>query len=240
MSEILFLAWLWEIQKTMPGSSAKGKLQILEWRKELPKLKRVLDIGPGWGTYAKLIKQKGEIWDAVEIFEPYVEKYKLRKLYDNVFIEDALKFIPQDRYNLIILGDVLEHVAETDGEKLLKTMLVNTDFLLVSLPLDLETKADQENEHEHWHNIHEKHLARWSNLNFLEVVSDAGSEIIGLKKFQELAVYLIAGGKQNYLSEHISSLDFAKHGGMLKEYRLNIRTHVSGLIPKSIRKIIKK
>lgn len=221
----------------MPGSSARGKLQILEWRKELPRFRSVLDVGPGWGTYAKLLKRKGEIWEAVEVYEPYIEQYKLRTLYDRVFVGNILTFEPDKRYDLVILGDVLEHVSDEDGVKLLKKVLSYTNYCLVSLPLDAETHADQDNEHERWHNIHEKHLAHWSNKSLMATVALLGGEIIGLKKFQELGVYLIGN---SHLNEKITSWDYLKHSGLWKERKLNFRTHLSGLIPKSVKKIIKK
>ena len=69
----------------------------------------ILDVGPGCGTYSKLLKDVFYNMDAVEIFEPYIEKYKLNELYNNVWNENILTF-DFDYYNIILMGDVLEHI----------------------------------------------------------------------------------------------------------------------------------
>lgn len=73
---------------------------------------KILDIGAGIGTYSDLLKEHGyNNIDAVEAFEPYVSQYRLSKKYNNVFIGDVTKLpIDFSSYDLIILGDVLEHI----------------------------------------------------------------------------------------------------------------------------------
>ena len=56
----------------------------------VPTSKRILDVGPGVGTYSDLLCPFDYRMDAVEIFEPYVTKYKLREKYDNVYINSIV------------------------------------------------------------------------------------------------------------------------------------------------------
>ena len=65
----------------MPFSSERGKDIIKRMVGRVPHAK-MLDVGCGCGTYA-LMFDDAEI-TGVEIWEPYIEKYKLRTLYDDV------------------------------------------------------------------------------------------------------------------------------------------------------------
>jgi len=82
---------------------------------------KILDVGAGSGTYSNMLKPLGyENLDAVEVFEDYVENYGLRNIYNNVFIGDVTKLeIDFSSYDLIILGDVLEHISLNDAQDLL-------------------------------------------------------------------------------------------------------------------------
>lgn len=77
--------------------------------------------------------------DAVEIFEPYVDKYKLRKKYDNVYINSIVVFDIKD-YDFIILGDVLEHLPENYAKELINDIvnLVKNVWLLYHMKWNKE------------------------------------------------------------------------------------------------------
>jgi predicted SAM-dependent methyltransferase len=196
----------------MPGSSPKGKIAILDIKKELPKVKKILDIGPGWGTYSKLLRKPNEEWDAVEVFEPYIRKFKLHKYYDNIYNVNIVDFKSTKKYDLVILGDVLEHLTLEQSLKTLKNIFSFSKYCLFSLPLDDETGVDLENSHDYWNNIHEKHLSAWSNSQFLNVISSLGGEVISLKKYKELGIYLVSCREEdNYINEYVSIFDKLKH-----------------------------
>jgi 2-polyprenyl-3-methyl-5-hydroxy-6-metoxy-1,4-benzoquinol methylase len=56
----------------MPFSSNSGK----EYIKSLNLIgKTILDIGCGTGTYRDMFPKLGQHWTAIEIWQPYVEKY---------------------------------------------------------------------------------------------------------------------------------------------------------------------
>ena len=102
----------------MPMSSTEGKAWI---RERVARLAAsgpltVLDVGPGVGTYAKLLAglPLASI-TGLEVWEPYVATYRLRELYDEIVIGDV-RGTPLPEVDVIVLGDVLEHM--TRGEAL--------------------------------------------------------------------------------------------------------------------------
>jgi len=81
--------------------------------------RRIIDVGAGCGTYAALLRPMfGGFIDAIEIHKPYIKKFGLKALYDNIFLTDARTFDYRE-YDYVIMGDILEHLTETDARKLL-------------------------------------------------------------------------------------------------------------------------
>ena len=103
----------------MPFSSENGKAYI---RNIVGRVKhdRMLDIGCGSGTYAKMFPEAR--WTGVEVWEPYIEEFKLNDLYEEVILSDvrALRIATLGRFDVAILGDVLEHMEKSDAQDLLE------------------------------------------------------------------------------------------------------------------------
>ena len=119
----------------MPYSFEFFKNDVTNWVKDnIPTHKRVLDVGPGVGTYSNLLRESGYHIDAVEIYEPYIAKYDLLEKYDNVYVEDILNFSIKD-YDFIILGDVLEHIPEKEAVDLIEKIIDLGKECLVAVPL---------------------------------------------------------------------------------------------------------
>jgi SAM-dependent methyltransferase len=88
----------------------------------------VLDIGPGAGKYGKMIqglRSRGvdiPHLAAIEIDASYVEQFELNGIYDVVQVGDATSLPdigPDACWDLVILGDVLEHFRKSRGVVLL-------------------------------------------------------------------------------------------------------------------------
>lgn len=134
----------------MPYSFTYFKDEVKEWFiNNVPTSKRILDVGPGIGTYSDLLRSSGYRIDAVEIYEPYVDKYGLREKYDNVYIGSIVTFDISD-YDFIILGDVLEHLPENYAKELIADIVNSGKECLVAVPYEME-------QGEHEGNIHETH-----------------------------------------------------------------------------------
>ena len=126
----------------MPYSLKGGKEQTAAWfRENAGSINRVLDIGPGSGTYARLIKQHGLAqtahWTGVEIWKPYIERYQLDQLYDRILNQDArtLNWQQLGNFDVTIAGDVLEHMTKSEAEALVNNILQHSRTLIVSIPI---------------------------------------------------------------------------------------------------------
>lgn len=112
----------------------------------------VVDIGCGDGTYSRLMRRNAQFWTGIEVWGPYVEEFKLRELYDQVIVSDA-RFIDPGMFaaDVVILGDVLEHMNEYEGMCLLSDILkANSTFngltVIICVPmLHLEQDAVNDN-----------------------------------------------------------------------------------------------
>lgn len=118
----------------MPFSSGNGKDHIRRIINRL-KPKTGLDIGCGSGTYADMFPNIE--WTGVEIWEPYVEKYDLRRKYKMLYVEDARTLTLTAPYDVVVLGDVLEHMTVEEARTLFDKMYGNgfADTVIVSIPL---------------------------------------------------------------------------------------------------------
>lgn len=126
----------------MPGSSHLGKDWTLSWiQKNQNTIKRVLDVGVGGGTYRWMTKNKGLLvdadWTGVEVWYPYIEKFKLEEQYDSIINEDA-RFLDYDsigKFDLAIFGDVLEHMTKEDAISAIEKALENCTRVIISIPI---------------------------------------------------------------------------------------------------------
>lgn len=96
---------------------------------------KILDVGAGSGTYAKLLPESR--MDCIEIFEPYINRYGLKLLYNKVFVGNILEF-PIDDYDLLILGDVLEHLLIEDAITLLSKIRSKKIKAIINVPFGYE------------------------------------------------------------------------------------------------------
>lgn len=134
----------------MPYSFTYFKEEVKQWFLDnVPTSKRILDVGPGMGTYSDLLRSFDYRIDAVEIFEPYIHKYNLKEKYDNVYLGSIVTFDIKD-YDFIILGDVLEHLPENYAKELINDIVNSGKECLVAVPYEME-------QGEHDGNVHETH-----------------------------------------------------------------------------------
>lgn len=117
---------------------------------------RVLDVGAGAGVWADTLQHKVAVIDAVEIFEPYIERFGLESKYNHIYRGDFRKLpVRPQYYDYIILGDVLEHFEYEDAmvvwEKA-RHVVGSEGRVLLSSPIIDFPQGEEEG------NIHEAHL----------------------------------------------------------------------------------
>ena len=130
----------------------------------------ILDVGCGFGVWGFLCREyldvmngriRPEQWqtriDGIELFEPYIMDHQ-RFLYDSIRIADirtAVKDLPE--YDVIIAGDVIEHLDKEEGEAVLDALYARARLaLLVNLPLGPGWEHPETND-----NPGELHRSEW-------------------------------------------------------------------------------
>jgi len=137
----------------MPGSWPYLRSDITKYlTSNFPSTSKILDIGAGEGTYYDLLKHHFNDFDGIEIFEPYIEKYDLKNKYNNLYLGNIVDFeFPDFDYDIIIMGDTLEHLSETDARTVINKYINRVNEFIAIVPLNLP-------QDEVFGNIYEKHL----------------------------------------------------------------------------------
>ena len=151
-----------------------------------PKL--ILDIGVGAGKYGKLVKSVAPECKlyGIEVWQPYVEEFNLLSIYDSIFVEDAREFDLSTNtvYDVIFLGDILEHMNELDAISLWEKSLKSSRYVLMSIPTIHYPQG-----HEHGNPYEEHVVDNWSH----ELVIQKFKKIIDYKNFDITSSYLARG-----------------------------------------------
>jgi hypothetical protein len=180
----------------VPHSSHLSLTMVMEHVSRLHPT-RVLDIGAGYGKWGYLVREaldfipgrlQPSTWqveiDGLEIFptgSPLAEW-----VYDRMLVGNALDMLGTLReYDLVILGDVIEHFTKADGLRLLRTLLEQNRNVIVVTPMDFFEQNAEEN-------AHEQHLSLWSQDDFAEWPHDY--EVVG----GSIIVALLAGKGATY------------------------------------------
>ena len=100
----------------MGTSHPESRVWILQnIRKNKPRT--ILDVGAGSGTYSRMLKSSGytraEV-DAVEVWKPYIDEFKLHDKYRTVY-EIDVRNVENFDYDLVIFGDILEHMTKEEA-----------------------------------------------------------------------------------------------------------------------------
>ena len=163
----------------MPYSSESGKKYVRYLMGKIEQ-KKVLDVGCGAGTYAKMFPDRD--WTGIEIWEPYVEKYNLRDLYKNLIVEDARKvdYGNIGTFDVAIAGDVLEHMELDEARDVVHKLREISDTVIVSIPIGHYPQG------EYAGNPYEKHVVDdWTNDRILKVFGSPTWSVID----NEIGIY---------------------------------------------------
>lgn len=139
---------------------------------------RTLDVGIGsMGRWALLVREFVDVWrgnvlsedwqctiDGIEAFPDQLGEHHYQ-LYDHIYKGDALKLIDQmDYYDLIILGDILEHFPSEQAKPMLLKCLDRSRTVMVNTPLG---DLDDWPQDSLYGNKYEQHQSVWQLDDFL-------------------------------------------------------------------------
>lgn len=129
----------------MGGSYSFYKDDVAKYlKKKFNQDSTILDVGAGCGTYYEYLHDYFKNIDAVEIFRPNIEMYDLNSKYRKVYFND-IKGLEYDFYDIIIFGDVLEHLEVKEAQEVLKYALNRCNEVIVAVPYMYEQDAIKDN-----------------------------------------------------------------------------------------------
>jgi SAM-dependent methyltransferase len=153
----------------MPTSNLALWPDILSVINQVPH-RRVLDVGPGRGKAAVLLREyldeAPKVIDAVEKWAPYVDQFQLARLYDRVWVGDvtgdvwtrgrsnfrAADLLPG--YDLVLMGDVIEHIELEPAFELLARI---PGRVVICTPVEWF-----DNDPTGIHPVTEQHVSHWT------------------------------------------------------------------------------
>ena len=110
-----------------------GKIEVLHWiRRNFYEGQTCLDVGACDGKWSDLLGGYLKI-DACEIFSPNIWAHHLKEKYRRVFNLD-INEMEYKHYDLIIIGDVIEHMSVENAQKALAYALPRCKDLIVGVP----------------------------------------------------------------------------------------------------------
>lgn len=170
----------------MPYSSALFDKTVKNIINQL-KPKICLDIGTGAGKYGLIIR--GIVEDVkiigVEVEKDYISKFNLKKIYDEIRCCDVSNFINkksiEEKYDLVIMGDIIEHMKKSDGVDLINFLIYRSKYILILYPEKyLQNSVDGYE--------HEAHISIWGENDFInfehtKIIKKENQNIIILKGY---------------------------------------------------------
>ena len=147
----------------MPYSSGGYDAEVGDFIR-LAQPRAVLDIGAGAGKYGAIVKQAspGTHVTALEPDSDYVERFGLGDIYDTVLVADA-EALMQDvdaEFDVVILGDVIEHLRKSAGIDLLNFLVYRARTILVIFPL-------RHRQGSYEGHVQEAHVSVWRESDFI-------------------------------------------------------------------------
>ena len=143
--------------------------------------KTIIDVGAGAGIYCRLLRPYVPAnYAAIEIYQKNVDQYKLRDLYDDVWIDDVRNF-KSLQADLVIFGDVLEHMTKEEAIRVWDVASKGCKYAILSIPIIHYPQGVIDGNH------HEAHIVDdWNNISVFESFKN----IVECKLGAETGAYL--------------------------------------------------
>ena len=116
----------------MPYSYSDADMVVFRHCQAFYPRSNILDLGAGAGKYSKILLGIYKEIHAIEIFKPNISRFSLREKYKKVFNYNLMYFpYKKNVYDLIIMGDVLEHLSVKDSLIILDKLKNIADVIVV-------------------------------------------------------------------------------------------------------------
>lgn len=165
----------------MPLSSPEGKSWIRDHVAALATdgPLSVVDVGPGVGTYAKLLRGPAVTHVVgIEVHAPYVETYRLHEYYDQIVVGDVRE-VDIPACDVVVLGDVVEHMSEDDALAVwAKAAAAARRAVYLSIPIVHYPQGEIEGNPHEVHVVddwdHERVMQRFAGIGEHEIGTEVG------------------------------------------------------------------
>ena len=163
-------------------------LRQLQAETNLATIKSVVDVGAGFGAYREfLLPFTPEArWTAIEVWQPYVERFLFQYRYHETICADVREVDPLPLADIYILGDVIEHMSLTDAYDVWEKVLASCWRAVVSLPIVHYPQGEAEG------NPFETHVATWTE----EMVYQQLGGIIAGTNNGQTGCYIARGARE--------------------------------------------
>jgi len=121
----------------------------------------LLDIGCGAGKYGQMAFDRAAIRIGVEPDAAYIDQFSLAEHYERLIMADAITLIdkPRERYDLVIMGDVIEHMRKSAAIDLLNFLIYRSGYIIIVTPEGFIQ--------DDWYgHVGEAHISTWSARDF--------------------------------------------------------------------------
>jgi hypothetical protein len=153
---------------------------------------RMLDVGFGWGKYGFLMREYSEIAGyhdvygerklfvtGIEIFSNYITDLQ-KIIYDEIILGNAIeimKDLPTNSFDLVLLGDVLEHMTKPNAIDCVIESLRIAPLVVINTPTNDYEQGPV------FDNIYESHISfltseDFTNLGTIEIIRQDGQGLV--------------------------------------------------------------
>lgn len=224
----------------MPSSRPNAVPVVVHLIKQLKPMS-ILDVGIGFGKWGHLFREYTDIlasqddpgryhrenWkvriDGIEGFPDYVTDMH-RYLYNNILMGDVREVVKSiDAYDVIFLGDIIEHLSKEDGIALINTMLPKANKAIVLSTPKYETSQEALCDNEL-----ERHRSLWTASDFL---SFPGSQVATVTQTLLIAVITKPGVDPPRIVQEIAGLPRTFTRRVLGRVKRTLRRLLSPLKP---------
>jgi hypothetical protein len=174
----------------VPTSNLRVAPAIIDLVERVPH-HTVLDVGPGYGKYAVLLREylnvKPKAVDAVEAWHPYVTDHRLGDLYDDVYlgrVQDpvwnpaGLPWVDQQAglllpwYDVVLMVDVIEHMSAGDARH---TVAQVDGRVVICTPVEFFDNGPGLPPTE-------EHVSHWSDVKLAKLAAATGRDVEHLEQ----------------------------------------------------------